>query len=35
VLTAELDAQLTELAQQYLADGTMQWEYLLLIADKR
>ena len=35
VLTAELDAQLTELAQQYLADGTMEWEYLLLIADKR
>ena len=35
VLTAELDAQLTELAQQYLADGTMEWEYLLLIAEKR
>ena len=35
VLTAELDAQLTELAQHYLADGTMEWEYLLLIADKR
>jgi hypothetical protein len=35
VLTSELDAQLTELAQQYLADGTMEWEYLLLIADKR
>jgi ubiquinone/menaquinone biosynthesis C-methylase UbiE len=35
VLTAELDAQLVELAEQYLADGTMQWEYLRLIADKR
>jgi len=35
VLTAELDAQLTELAEQYLTDGTMEWEYLLLIADKR
>lgn len=35
VLTAELDAQLVELAQQYLADGTMEWEYLLLIADRR
>lgn len=35
VLTAELDAQLIELAQQYLADGVMEWEYLLLIADKR
>ena len=35
VLTAELDAQLTELAQQYLTGGTMEWEYLLLIADKR
>jgi ubiquinone/menaquinone biosynthesis C-methylase UbiE len=35
VLTAELDAQLVELAQQYLNDGTMGWEYLLLIADKR
>jgi ubiquinone/menaquinone biosynthesis C-methylase UbiE len=35
VLTAELDAQLVELAQQYLAGGTMEWEYLLLIADKR
>ncbi len=34
-LTAELDAQLVELAEQYLADGPMQWEYLLLIADKR
>jgi ubiquinone/menaquinone biosynthesis C-methylase UbiE len=35
VLTAELDAQLTELAEQHLTDGTMEWEYLLLIADKR
>jgi ubiquinone/menaquinone biosynthesis C-methylase UbiE len=34
-LTAELDSQLIELAQQYLADGTMEWEYLLLIAEKR
>lgn len=34
-LTAELDAQLVELAQQYLTDGTMQWEYLLLTAEKR
>jgi ubiquinone/menaquinone biosynthesis C-methylase UbiE len=35
VLTAELDDQLTELAEQYLTDGTMEWEYLLLVADKR
>lgn len=35
VLTTELDAQLIELAQQYLADATMEWEYLLLVADKR
>ena len=35
VLTAELDAQLTELAQDYLADGIMEWEYLLLTADRR
>ncbi len=35
VLRAELDAQLTELAQDYLADGTMEWEYLLLTADRR
>jgi SAM-dependent methyltransferase len=35
VLTAELDAQLMELAQHYLADGTMEWEYLLLTAEKR
>ena len=35
VLTAELDAQLLELAQHYLADGVMQWEYLLVIAERR
>jgi ubiquinone/menaquinone biosynthesis C-methylase UbiE len=35
MLAAELDAQLVELTHQYLADGTMQWEYLLLVADKR
>ena len=35
VLSAELDAQLIELAQHYLAGGIMEWEYLLLIADKR
>jgi SAM-dependent methyltransferase len=32
---AELDTQLIELAQQYLADGEMKWEYLLLTAVKR
>lgn len=35
VLTAELDAQLVELAQQHLSDGTMGWEYLLVTAKKR
>ncbi|BBZ44664.1 class I SAM-dependent methyltransferase [Mycobacterium parmense] len=35
VLTAELDAQLIELAQQHLASGVMKWEYLLLTAEKR
>ncbi|UXA09042.1 class I SAM-dependent methyltransferase [Mycobacterium sp. SMC-2] len=35
VLAAELDAQLVELAQQYLSDGTMNWEYLLVTAQKR
>ncbi len=35
VLAAELDAQLVELAQQYLANGTMDWEYLLVTAEKR
>lgn len=34
ILTAELDAQLVELAQHYLADGAMQWEYLLVTAEK-
>ncbi len=34
VLVNELDAQLVELAQQYLADGTMDWEYLLVTAEK-
>jgi hypothetical protein len=35
VLAAELDARLIELARQYLADGAMEWEYLLLTAAKR
>lgn len=35
VLAAELDAQLIELAQDHLADGTMGWEYLLVTATKR
>jgi len=35
VLTAELDAQLVELAQKYLADGAMHWEYLLVTAEKQ
>ncbi|OBI35887.1 class I SAM-dependent methyltransferase [Mycobacterium colombiense] len=35
VLAAELDAQLVELAQQHLANGTMGWEYLLVTAEKR
>jgi ubiquinone/menaquinone biosynthesis C-methylase UbiE len=35
ILAADLDAQLIELAQQYLADGAMEWEYLLLTATKR
>ncbi|OBK26811.1 class I SAM-dependent methyltransferase [Mycobacterium asiaticum] len=30
VLAAELDAQLIELADEYLANGVMEWEYLLL-----
>ena len=34
-LAAELDAQLIELARQYLADGAMEWEYLLVTATKR
>lgn len=35
ILTTELDAQLVELAHQYLADGAMRWEYLLVTAEKR
>ncbi len=35
VLAAELDAQLLELAHQHLADGRMQWEYLLVTAEKQ
>jgi SAM-dependent methyltransferase len=35
VLSATLDAQLVGLAEQYLDDGVMQWEYLLLTARKR
>jgi hypothetical protein len=35
VLAAELDAQLVELAQQHLANGTMGWEYLMVTAEKR
>jgi len=35
VLAAELDAQLVELAQEYLVNGVMEWEYLLLTAVKR
>jgi SAM-dependent methyltransferase len=34
-LAAELDAQLIRLARQYLADGAMGWEYLLVTATKR
>ncbi len=34
VLAAELDTQLVELAAQYLTDGVMEWEYLLLTAAK-
>jgi ubiquinone/menaquinone biosynthesis C-methylase UbiE len=35
VLAAELDTLLIELAQQYLTDGAMEWQYLLLTAEKR
>ncbi|OBA81301.1 hypothetical protein A9W99_13975 [Mycobacterium sp. 1164966.3] len=35
VLAAALDAQLVELAQEFLAGGVMEWEYLLLTAKKR
>jgi SAM-dependent methyltransferase len=34
VLTATLDAQLTELAAQHLDNGVMGWEYLLVNAQK-
>ncbi len=34
VLAAELDAQLTELADEYLSNDIMEWEYLLLTAQK-
>ncbi len=35
VLAAELDAQLVELADQYLTDSVMHWEYLLVTAERR
>ncbi|GBG38385.1 class I SAM-dependent methyltransferase [Mycobacterium montefiorense] len=35
VLAAELDAQLVELAAEFLTGGTMGWEYLLVTAQKR
>jgi len=35
VLAAALDAQLMELAEEYLTDGEMHWGYLLLTAEKR
>ena len=35
VLATELDAQLVELAQQYLSDDAMHWEYLLVTAEKQ
>jgi SAM-dependent methyltransferase len=35
VLAAALDAQLIELAREYLVDGVMEWGYLLLTAEKR
>jgi SAM-dependent methyltransferase len=35
VLTATLDAQLTELADKHLDNGVMQWEYLLVTAQRR
>ncbi len=35
VLAAALDAQLIELAHEYLVDGVMAWEYLLLTAEKK
>ena len=35
VLAAALDAQLIELAREYLVDGVMEWEYLLVTAQKK
>lgn len=35
MLAAALDAQLVELADEYLADGAMEWEYLLLTVTKQ
>jgi ubiquinone/menaquinone biosynthesis C-methylase UbiE len=35
VLAAALDAQLIELAREYLVDGVMEWEYLLVTAHKK
>ncbi len=35
ILATELDAQLVELAHQHLVDGAMQWEYLLVTAQRR
>ncbi|OBG70924.1 hypothetical protein A5714_20600 [Mycobacterium sp. E2462] len=35
VLADELDAQLVELAEEYLVDGAMQWEFVLVTAEKR
>jgi SAM-dependent methyltransferase len=35
VLAATLDAQLVELAEKHLRDGVMEWEYLLVTAQKR
>ena len=35
LLAAGLDAQLIELARDYLVDGAMQWEYLFVTATKR
>lgn len=34
VLTATLDTQLIELAEEHLRDGVMDWQYLLLTAQK-
>jgi SAM-dependent methyltransferase len=35
ILAAELDAQLIELAEHYLSDGTMRWQYLLVTAQRQ